>query len=81
MFVKFTNRMIINRFKSHQKDLLCPETKEYIEATDTFLALYNLEFYQNAWLLLKEAKCEIMLPEIFLETQDHLLLFCGTFQI
>ncbi len=34
----------------------------------------------NTWLL-RHKNVDIVIPELFFETQDHVFLFCGTFQI
>ncbi len=51
----------------------------------TFLALYNHSFFvrmhvHNVWVL-RHTKIDIVLPELFFETQDHVFLFCGTMEI
>jgi len=57
----------------------------YFHHNHTFSALYNHSMFvrmhvHNAWLL-KADKLDILLPELFFETADHLFLFCGTFQV
>ncbi len=53
--------------------------------TSQFLGLYNHSHLvrmhiHNAWLL-HHTNVDIILPEMFFETQDHLFLFCRTMQI
>ncbi len=49
------------------------------------LALYNHSYFMRmhihyAWLL-RHMNVDILLPELFFETQDHIFLFCGIFKL